>query len=135
MKGIVIIYDDRCSVCCWFIELFKKNIIRNIECFSVRSIEARTLLRQNNIQFIELNTIFVIENAIVYKKSDAFFLLIKNSKYPLRFFIIFNVLPVNTLNFFYNVFSKNRYKISKFFKLNHHEINNFIYFLIYITFF
>ena len=115
MKRIIIIYDEKCSVCCWFIELFKKYIKRNIECFSVRSIEAKSLLRQNNMQFIELNTIFVIDNGIVYTKSSAFFFIVNNSRYPLKYFKIFSFLPLNLLNYFYDLFSKNRYKISKLF--------------------
>lgn len=118
MKNLTIIYDNKCSLCISWVSFIYKNKDQRceIDCIPVRSIEAKNLLKDNGIQFIDLNTIYAIRNKVVYKKSTAIFIILSFSKMPYKLFSNFKYLPMRLTDFLYTQFAKRRFIISKLVK-------------------
>ena len=114
---MIVIYDDKCGFCYSFIKLINSRIKKiNFISISVRSENAKKNLRSYGITFIELNTIFLIKNNTLYSKSTAIFLILKQTKLPLKLIAIFSLLPTKITDKAYIIFAKNRHKFSKFFR-------------------
>lgn len=103
-----IIYDDKCRFCTNFSEwCINKNSKFNI--LPVRSKEARQILRDKGIQFIDLQTIYFIDENKVFNRSKAIFNIFKNFSFPYYFISFGMVLPKPITDYFYNIVAKNRY--------------------------
>jgi hypothetical protein len=111
--SLYVIYDNKCSFCTSFAHwVITKNSDINI--LPVRSEMARKLLKERGFQFISLMTIYFITEKIVYTKSSAIFNIYRTFKFPLCIFYVFSITPKFITDYFYNLFSKHRYKINLF---------------------
>lgn len=106
----LIIYDSKCKFCSKFANwcTLKNNIFQTIP---VRDREAKTRLREVDVVFINLNTIYFINDKKVYTKSEAVFEIMKLISFPWNIFSLFRILPLSLTNYFYEVFAKYRYRI------------------------
>jgi len=117
---MIILYDSKCDFCVWFIRLVDKKIKKDIHVgkYDLRTVEARQFLRQKNINFINLNTIYLIENE-VYVKSRAVLKIIRKMQMPYSMLYSFGILPVKVTDALYDFVARNRYRISRLFR--HHQ--------------
>lgn len=76
---------------------------------SVRESEAKLLLRNLGIKFIDLQTIYFIDGQNIFVRSRAIFGICSYLSYPWKLLLVFKYLPVNTADFFYKLFAKFRY--------------------------
>lgn len=105
---LTIIYDSNCKFCTRFANwcIKKKN---DFFIISVRDREAKELLRNRSVKFIDLQTIYFIENEKVLIRSKAVFRILSFVKYPWKMITIFKYLPVSVTDYFYKLFAKYRY--------------------------
>lgn len=103
-----ILYDAKCSFCSKIVRyvLIKSNVFTAIP---VQNKEARSVLRMHNITFIDLNTIYFIDNKFVYTKSRAIFNIIRYTSFPLKVLFIFSFLPKRLTDKVYLFVAKNRH--------------------------
>lgn len=106
-----IIYDDKCEFCTKFSQwCVRKN--HKFKTLPIRSKEARHILKQKGIQFIDLNTIHLVDGEYVFNRSKAVFQIFNNFNFPYFFISLGKFLPQIVTDFFYKIFAKYRYKIA-----------------------
>lgn len=104
----IIIYDANCKFCTRFAYWCTKK--RNdFAILSVRDGEAKNILRNLGIKFIDLQTVHFIEKKTVFVRSKAILKILSNINYPWKLIQIFEYLPVNITDYFYKLFAKYRY--------------------------
>lgn len=104
----IIIYDAKCNFCSRFAAW---SILKNpsLISLSVRDNTAKSILRNFGVKFIDLQTIYYINEDIVFVRSRAIFNICKEFKFPWLIIFYFNYLPVRLTDFFYKKFAKYRY--------------------------
>lgn len=106
--ALTIIYDSNCKFCTYFAAwCVQKN--KNFLILSVRDVDAKLRLRNVGIKFIDLQTIYFIEEQNVFVRSKAIFKILGFINYPWRLMSFFKYLPVKMTDYFYKVFAKYRY--------------------------
>jgi len=108
----VIVYDGKCQFCTKFATWCNKKY-PSFTIISVREASAKILLRERGIKFIDLQTIYFINEYNVFVRSKAIFEIFKTFNYPWRFIAFFEWFPVGITDFFYKLFSKYRYIFNK----------------------
>jgi predicted DCC family thiol-disulfide oxidoreductase YuxK len=108
----VIIYDGNCSFCNCFVNFIagkdKKN---NFRTMPVQTKEARAILRTANEFFIDLQTIYLVNNGKALKRSTAVFNIFKRLPYPYKLLSAFKILPVSLTDAGYKIIARNRHKL------------------------
>ena len=103
-----IIYDGYCTFCIRFANWAnKKNNALHI--ISVREQVARILLKKNGISFVNLNTVYFIDETNVFIRSKAVFKIMSYLNYPWKLFAYLKILPTFLTDWAYNLFAKYRY--------------------------
>lgn len=106
MKTIV--YDNKCKFCTRFANwAIETNPILSI--LSIREKEAKELLRNLGIRFIDLQTIYFVDETKIYVRSKAIFKICKFFNYPWKIISVFDFLPAILTDYFYKLFAKYRY--------------------------
>lgn len=107
-----ILYDGKCNFCTrttqWLLRYDKQNVITAL---AVQMPDARTILRQSGVQFVNLNTIYFIDNGQVYTKSVAAFRILSYLSRPVYYLSYLRILPTWFTNFGYDVVAKYRHKL------------------------
>ena len=105
---MTILYDEKCKFCTSFTKwALKKN--KNFILFPIRSKEAKNLLKTKGITFINLQTIYYIDN-FVFLKSKAIFKILAKTNSLYKILCVFSFLPIKFTDFFYTIFAKYRHK-------------------------
>lgn len=107
---MVIIYDAKCRFCTNF-AMWCKRKNNSFKILDVRSAEAKKKLREQGYRFIDLFSIYYIEDGNTKRKSKAIFAIIKHFGYPTRFLSIFCVLPTKFTDYIYTIVSKYRHRL------------------------
>lgn len=112
----ILIYDADCGVCTKLSEIAVK-ISRNVEVKSNYDIDL-VFLGINNYE--ELNSLIFVNNGKIFIKSRAVFEFMKECKNGLKIigFIFSNKISSIIFNPFYDLFARNRTKISSLLGLN-----------------
>ena len=107
-----ILYDAKCDFCsktvAYIITQKKKNSTLNA--IPVQNKEARSILRNHGITFVDLNTIYFIDNKSVYTKSLAIFKILKYTNFPLSWLSFLSILPNKITDKIYSLIAKNRHR-------------------------
>ena len=106
----VILYDGLCNFCNAVVNFIVKRDKKKVFRFApLQSKDARALLREHNEAFVNLKTVYLIENGNVYKRSAAVLRMFRQLSYPWRLFSFLRILPVAFTDFFYKIIAKYRY--------------------------
>lgn len=107
----VILYDGVCNFCNSIVNFVAENDKRNTFQYApLQSREARAILRSRDEAFVNLKTVYLVNEKGVYKRSNAIFNVFKKLPYPLKALSFFSVLPTPVTDYFYKIIAKNRYK-------------------------
>lgn len=106
----VIIYDSKCKFCTKFAEWCRVQN-NSFQILPVRDKQARALLKDLDVIFINLNTIYFINNKKLFTKSRAVFEIMELLTFPWHLFSFFKILPLKLTDHFYELFAKYRYQI------------------------
>src|SRR4051812_29187915 len=92
----VILFDGVCNFCNAFVNFVRKHDKNNVFSFApIQTKEARALLRKTNEIFINLQTVYLVENNVNYKRSRAVFRIFRKLPYPWKLISLFRILPVS----------------------------------------
>lgn len=94
----------------WFL---KKDKLKWLTAIPIQDFEGRLLLRERGIVFVNLNTIYFIDNNKVYTKAKAVFKILKYLSFPTKLLLLFSILPYKFCDKCYDIIAKNRYSIIK----------------------
>jgi predicted DCC family thiol-disulfide oxidoreductase YuxK len=107
----VILYDGVCNFCNAVVNFVISKDETKVFLFApIQSREARMLLRSLNEPFVNLKTVYLIDQGKVYKKSEAIFHIMKKLPYPWKALAAMGILPVFLTDKCYAFIAKNRYK-------------------------
>lgn len=113
---MTILYDSKCDFCLWFIRFIeaKRQKSVQIDKYDLRTIEARQLLKSHGVNFINLNTIYFVDQEVLVK-SKAILRIVRKTSFPYSLLYFFNLLPRKMTDVMYDYVARNRYKLSKLF--------------------
>lgn len=107
----IILFDGVCNLCNSSVNFIIKHDKKERYLFaSLQSDAAKDILLQQDSKKINLDSIILIENNKIYKKSTAVLHIAAylNKGYPLLYMLI--IIPQFIRDFVYNYIAKNRYK-------------------------
>jgi predicted DCC family thiol-disulfide oxidoreductase YuxK len=108
----IVFYDGECGFCNYivgFILKYEKN--ESLYFSALQSELAQTLLVEKQGVILDLSTFYYLNNDILFKKSNGFFSLLKELKYPVRFLRIFQFIPTFLTDKIYDFIATRRRKI------------------------
>lgn len=103
-----IIFDNKCKFCSRFSNWVHQSN-HSISIIPVRDKEAKSLLRDLDVTFIDLQTIYFIDDKNVFVRSRAVFAICGYLNYPWKIISHFQYLPIKFADYFYKLFAKYRY--------------------------
>lgn len=108
----IIIFDGVCNFCNASVNFIIKRDKEKVFMFTPMQSEfAQTLIAQHQDSNVDIGTIILIKNNIIYKRSDAALEIVKNLDGLWFLFGIFRIVPVSIRDYFYRTFANNRYRL------------------------
>ena len=108
----IVLFDGDCNFCnstvLFLIKYDKKDMLRFV---SQQSEIGMKLLLENNYKENSLSTIVFIKNKKVFVKTEALIEICKLIAGFPRVFVVMKIIPSKIRDYFYDVFSKYRYKL------------------------
>ena len=106
----IVLFDGDCHFCDWSVQFIIKHDSKGIYYFApLQSSRAQSLIVKHQISF-ETDSLILIDNDRAFIKASAVLRICRNLNGIWKLAVVFNLLPKRLLNFFYDVFAKNRYK-------------------------
>lgn len=109
MSNLLIVFDGKCHFCIATVNFILGRDNGKFSVIAVQDNLARKVLRDKGVKFIDLNTIYFIENEKVYVRSSAALRIFQLMSYPWKAVSAFRILPVNLTDAVYKFVAKNRY--------------------------
>ena len=108
----IIIFDGVCNFCNGAVNFILKRDKHNRFMFTpMQSNFAKTLIEEFQKEKVDLDTIILIKNNIVFVRSEAALEIVKDLSGLWFLFGVFKIIPVFIRDYFYKAFARNRYKI------------------------
>ncbi len=114
----VILFDGLCNFCNAIVNFIIRHDKDKTFLFSpIQASEARAFLRERDIVFMNLNTVYLVDDKKVYQKSSAVFKVFQKLPYPWKLVSLLRIFPLFITDFFYKIIANYRYRL--FGKLDH----------------
>lgn len=111
-----LLYDEKCRFCTKFSGwVSRKNISINL--LPIRSSKAKTLLLERGERFVDLQTVYFLQESQIFKHSSAIFKICSHLGLPWKLISFLGYLPRRITDYFYKLFAKYRYVFGKTEKL------------------
>jgi predicted DCC family thiol-disulfide oxidoreductase YuxK len=108
---IIIFFDGVCNFCDDSVNFIIKRDKKNIFKFApLQSRAGQEFLLRNNLKTADFDSMIVVKDARLFRKSNASLLIARNLPFPWPLFYLFKIIPVFIRDFFYDIFAKNRYR-------------------------
>ncbi len=105
----VVLFDGVCSFCnSWVNFLITHDLNKELHFSPLQGEYAKSLNLNKDLQ--DLSSIAFLYNGIVYSRSKAIILILRQLGGIWFFLLVFLIVPQAILNLFYNIVAKNRYK-------------------------
>jgi predicted DCC family thiol-disulfide oxidoreductase YuxK len=106
----IILFDGVCNLCNSSVNFIIKNDKKQTFLFtSLQSDAAKEILLQFSSKKIDFKSILLIKNGIIYDKSTAVMLIIKQLSNYYKFLYGLIIIPAFMRDFVYNFIAKHRY--------------------------
>ena len=106
----IILFDGVCNLCNSSVNFIIKNDKKQTFLFtSLQSDAAKEILLQFSSKKIDFKSILLIKNGIIYDKSTAVLLIIKQLSNYYKFLYAFIIIPAFIRDIVYNFIAKHRY--------------------------
>jgi len=106
----IILFDGVCNLCNSSVNFIIKNDKKQTFLFtSLQSDAAKEILLQFSSKKIDFKSILLIKNGIIYDKSTAVLLIIKQLSNYYKFLYAFIIIPAFIRDIIYNFIAKHRY--------------------------
>lgn len=107
----VILFDGVCNFCNASINfVIDRDAARRFRFASLQSDFGQRLLAENNRQLTDFDTVLLLRDGKLYKKSDAALEIARYLK-GWSWLYLFRVVPRFIRDFFYDIIAKNRYRL------------------------
>ena len=107
----IILFDGVCNLCNSSINFIIKNDSKERFLFaSLQSDATKEILLHLNSENLNINSILLIENGIIYKKSTAVLKISKSLDGLIKASYFFIIIPEFLRDWFYSIIANNRYK-------------------------
>ena len=112
-RSRIIFFDGVCNFCNAVINfIWKRNQKRNLFYTSLQSQFAKNQFSEKYKNIQNINTIYFLDNGVLYKKSLAIYKILKELNGIYSYFSILRfIIPIPLSDFIYDVVSKNRYSL------------------------
>lgn len=111
MKSPILLYDGYCALCNFFVRLVLRFDKKQIIFFAPLHSEIAKEIRMKFQLEPNLDSIFFFDGQNVLTHHKAVFSILKLLPYPIRFFLIFQLLPGKLSKALYNFIAKRRYHL------------------------
>lgn len=112
MDKTILLFDGVCNLCnAWVQFILGRNKSKSIVFGSLQSDSGQKLLKENHLPHTEFDSLIVLSQGKVYKKSQAVFILVKQLDFPWPVFSIFRIIPRPISDWVYDRIAASRYKI------------------------
>jgi len=109
-KNPVILFDGVCNLCNSSVQFIIKRDPRSIFRFaSIQSEAGRELLSANGEDPDTLDSVILVKDNRVYKRSAAALEIARKLSGGWPLFYVFRIIPSAVLDIFYNIIARNRY--------------------------
>lgn len=110
MSYPLVLFDGVCNLCNSSVNfIIKRDNKKLIKFVPLQSAKAQEILNKFGLEGNRFNTVVLIYNEKIYTKSSAAFEILKKLQTPLKFLLIFQIVPKFLLNKLYDFISENRY--------------------------
>lgn len=107
----IILFDGVCNLCNSSVQFIIERDTKNVFLFSsLQSDFGQKILKENNLNEKNFDSIILIDEDKIYQKSDAALRIAKELQSPIKYFNLFLILPQFLRDFGYDLIAKNRYK-------------------------
>jgi len=111
-EAIVVVFDGVCNFCNWAVNFIIKWDKKNIFKFAPsQSIAGKLILEKYQVGDVGKESIILINNDIVYVRSDAVLEIFKYLGYGWRYTKYLKIFPRKLRDWGYSVFAKHRYSL------------------------
>jgi predicted DCC family thiol-disulfide oxidoreductase YuxK len=108
---ITIYFDGVCNFCDDSVNFVIKRDKKNIFMFApLQSKAGQEFLKKNNLNPETFDSMMVVKDKTIFKKSNASLLITRHLPFPWPVFYVFKLVPFFIRDFFYDLFAKNRYR-------------------------
>jgi|LakMenE18May11ns_1017448.scaffolds.fasta_scaffold9844652_2 predicted DCC family thiol-disulfide oxidoreductase YuxK len=109
----IVLFDGLCNFCnTTVLKIIKYDKRNQLKFSSLQSEFGKKMLKLHNMEEDDLSTIVFIKNdQDVYKETTAVIEIIKLLEGKPKILLIFRIMPQKIRDYFYKVFSRNRYKL------------------------
>lgn len=110
----ILFYDGDCGFCNRAVSfVLKKDKTATIKFSSLQSEFAQHLLTENGRDSLSLDTIVLVDDGVLYDKSNAAIQLCKYFSWPWKPLVLFKIVPRILRDFVYDMIAKNRKRLAK----------------------
>lgn len=111
IKKKIILFDGVCNLCNSSVQFVIERDKKDTFLFSsLQSEFGQKILKKNNMNQEEFDSILLVENDKIYQKSDAALRIAKDLDSPWNLLYVFIIFPRFIRDFGYELIAKNRYK-------------------------
>jgi predicted DCC family thiol-disulfide oxidoreductase YuxK len=109
----IVLFDGLCNFCnTTVLKIIKYDKRNQLKFSSLQSEFGKKMLKLHNMEEDDLSTIVFIKiDQDVYKETTAVIEIIKLLEGKPKILLIFRIMPQKIRDYFYRVFSRNRYKL------------------------
>ncbi len=108
----IVLFDGVCNLCNGAVQFIIRRDKQNLFKFaSLQSDFAQKLLKEQGFSTTDFDSIILLENGIIFQKSDAILRLLDSFSLPWKLLKVAYIIPRSFRNNLYDLIAKNRYKI------------------------
>jgi predicted DCC family thiol-disulfide oxidoreductase YuxK len=108
----IVIFDGVCKLCNgWSQFIIKRGPDNQIKLANIQSDIGKQLLQHFGYDANDVTTMLYIEEGRCWDKSDAFFKVIGQLNTPLKYLVIFKIIPKVIRDWLYDRIALNRYRL------------------------
>lgn len=111
----VLLYDGYCPTCNWSVNfIIDKDVNNKTMKFASLQSDFAEFIMKSDSSLKEIDSVIVVgkKSGKIWTKADAFLVVMDYLGGKWKFFKVFHIIPRFIRNFFYDLFAKNRYKIT-----------------------
>jgi predicted DCC family thiol-disulfide oxidoreductase YuxK len=113
MKSPILFYDGYCALCNFFVNFILRFDKKKQFYFCPLDSNLGRDIRQKYKIDSNIDSIILLDNTLIYTHHWAVFKILKKLPYPIKFLLIFSLLPSGLNKYLYTRIAQNRNKFTK----------------------
>lgn len=107
----VMVYDGACNLCHgWVRFALERDQAQRLRFLAAQSPLGQEFLRRNGLSAQEFDSFYLVENAVILRKSRGFLAMVQYLRWPWPWLAVFSILPPGLLDRPYDWIAQNRYR-------------------------